>query len=87
MFLKPKLHKEFKNGLKTMSCFNYPVMIFSKNCFRQKNIEKIGHLGDFLIFMANIRPEDTSSVICEGSLCTYTNCFECQNKNKKQNVN
>jgi hypothetical protein len=53
MFLKPKLHKESKNGFKTISCRRYPVMIFSKNCFRCKTIIKnIGCFVDFWIFMA-----------------------------------
>ena len=48
MFLKPKLHKESKNGFKTISCRCYPVMIFSKNCFRCKTIIK--NIDVFLIF-------------------------------------
>ena len=53
MFLKPKLHKESKNGFKTISCCRYPVMIFSKNCFRCKTIIKnIGCFVDFRIFTA-----------------------------------
>ena len=41
MFLKPKLHKQSKNGFKTISCRRYPLMIFSKNCFSvQKNHQK-----------------------------------------------
>ena len=34
------LHKESKNGFKTISCRPYPVMIFSKNCFWCKKIIK-----------------------------------------------
>ena len=53
MFLKPKLHKESKNGFKTISCRCYPVMIFSKNYFRCKKIIKNnGCFVDFWIFMA-----------------------------------
>ena len=36
MFLKPKFHKESKNGFKAITYRCYPVMIFSKNCFRRK---------------------------------------------------
>ena len=53
MFLKPKLHKESKNGFKTISCRPYPVMIFSKNCFWcKKIIKKIGRFDDFWTLMA-----------------------------------
>ena len=53
MFLKPKLHKESKNGFKTINYRRYPVMIFSKNCFRSKKIiKKVGRFVDFWIFMA-----------------------------------
>ena len=53
MFLKPKLHKESKNGFKTISCRPYPVMIFSKNCFWcKKIIKKIRRFDDFWTFMA-----------------------------------
>ena len=52
-FLKPKLHKESKNGFKTINYRRYPVMIFSKNCFRSnKIIKKVGHFVDFWISMA-----------------------------------
>ena len=33
MFLKPRLHKESKNGFKTIHCCPYPVLIFSENYF------------------------------------------------------
>jgi hypothetical protein len=47
-FLKPKLHKESKNGIKPINYRPPPVMIFSKNCFSEKKIvEKIGHFVDF----------------------------------------
>ena len=47
MFLKPKLNKESKNGFKTINYRRYPVMIFSKNCFRSKKfIKKIGRFVD-----------------------------------------
>ena len=53
MFLKAKLHKESRNGFKTINYRRYPVMIFSKNWFSaQKIIEKIGHFVDFWIFMS-----------------------------------
>ena len=53
MFLKPKLHKESQNGFKIINSRRYPVMIFSKNCFRCKKItEQIGYFVDFWIFMA-----------------------------------
>ena len=53
MFFKPKLHKESKNGFKTINFRRYPVMIFSKNCFRSKKIiKKVGRFVDFWIFMA-----------------------------------
>ena len=52
MFLKPKLHKESKNGFKTINFRRYPVMIFSKNSFRSKKIiKKIGRFVDFWIFL------------------------------------
>jgi hypothetical protein len=48
MFLKPKLHKESKNGFKTINYRRSPVMIFSKNCFcLKKIIIKIGRFVDF----------------------------------------
>ena len=53
MFLEPKLHKESKNGFKTINYRPSPVMIFSKNCFwGKKIIKKIGHFVEFWIFMA-----------------------------------
>ena len=53
MFLKAELHKESKNGFKTINFRPPSVMIFSKNCFRSKKIiKKIGHFVDFWIFMA-----------------------------------
>ena len=49
VFLKPKLHKESKNGFKTINSRCYPVMIFSKTCFwRKKNHQK--KLNVLLIF-------------------------------------
>ena len=33
MFFKPKLHKESKNGFKTINYRPPSVMFFSKNCF------------------------------------------------------
>ena len=42
MFLKVKLHKESRNGFKTINNRCYPVMIFSKNWFlAQKIIKKL----------------------------------------------
>ena len=53
MFLKAELHKESKNGFKTINFRPPSVMIFSKNCFWSKKIiKKIGHFVDFWIFMA-----------------------------------
>ena len=53
MFFKPKLHKESKNGFKTINYRPSPVMIFSKNCFRCKKItKKIGRFVDSLIFLS-----------------------------------
>ena len=53
MFFKPKLHKESKNGFKTISYRPSPVMFFLKNCFwSNKTIKKIGCFVDFCIFMA-----------------------------------
>ena len=53
MFLKAEFHKESKNGFKTINFRRYPVMIFSKNCFRSKKIiKKIGRFDDFWTFMA-----------------------------------
>ena len=55
MFLKPKLHKESKNGFKTINYRRYPVMIFSKNCFRsKKNHQKSWMFCWFLNFYSNI---------------------------------
>ena len=52
--LKPKLHKESKNGFKTINYRRYPVMIFSKKTvFKAKKIfKKVGRFVDFWIFMA-----------------------------------
>jgi hypothetical protein len=48
MFLKAELHKESKNGFKTINYRRSPVMFFSKNCFRSKTIiKKIGGFVDF----------------------------------------
>jgi len=53
MFLKVELHKESKNGFKTITYRRYPTMFFSKNCFRSKKIiKKIGRFVDFWILMA-----------------------------------
>ena len=53
IFLKPKLHKESKNGFKTINYRPSPVMIFSKNCFRRKKIiKKIECFVDFWIFLS-----------------------------------
>ena len=53
ILLKAKLHKESKNGFKTINYRRSPVMFFSKNCFqRKKIIKKIGCFVDFWIFMA-----------------------------------
>ena len=53
MFLKPKLHKESKNGFKEINYRRSPVMIFSKNCFwSDKIIKKILTFVDSWIFMA-----------------------------------
>ena len=53
IFFKPKWPKESKNGFKTISCRRYPIVFFSKNCFRcKKFIKKIGRFVDFRIFMA-----------------------------------
>ena len=41
MFFKPKLHKESKNGFRTINCF-----------WSNKIIKKIGCFVDFCIFMA-----------------------------------
>ena len=48
MFLKPKLHKESKNGFKTINYRRSPVMFFSKNYFRCKKSTK--QLDVLLIF-------------------------------------
>ena len=40
MFLKPKLHKESKNGFKTISFRRYPLVFFSKNYFLAPKIIK-----------------------------------------------
>ena len=43
----------FLNGIKTINSHRYPVMIFSKNCFQCKKInKKIGCFFEFRIFMA-----------------------------------
>ena len=53
IFLKPKLHKESKNGFKKINYRRSPVMIFSKNCFwSNKIIKKVARFVDFWIFMA-----------------------------------
>ena len=52
MILKSKLHKESKNRFKTINYRCYPVMIFSKNCFRSKKIIKT--FCWFLKFHGNI---------------------------------
>ena len=58
MFLKPKLHKQSKNGFKTISCRRYPLMIFSKNCFSvQNNHQKNWMFCWFLNFYGNIYDE------------------------------
>ena len=55
MFLKPKLHKQSKNGFKTISCRRYPLMIFSKNCFSvQNNHQKDWMFCWFLNFYGTI---------------------------------
>ena len=55
MFLKPKLHKESKNGFKTISCRRYPLMIFLKNCFSvQNNHQKNLMFCWFFNFYGNI---------------------------------
>ena len=52
MFLKAELHKESKNGFKTINFKPPSIMIFSRNGFWSKKIiKKIGHFVDFLIFM------------------------------------
>jgi hypothetical protein len=48
MFLKPKLHKESKNGFKTINYRRYPEMIFSKTVFGAKKSSK--KLDVLLIF-------------------------------------
>ena len=48
MFLRPKCHKESKNGFKTISFRPYPTVFFSKNCFRYKKLSK--KLDVLLIF-------------------------------------
>ena len=48
MVLKAELHKESKNGFKTINFRPPSVMIFSKNCFRGKKIIK--KLDVLLIF-------------------------------------
>ena len=53
MIFKAKLHKESKNGFKTINCHRYPVMFFSKDYFQhQKSSKKIGHFVDFWNFMS-----------------------------------
>ena len=55
MFLKPKLHKQSKNGFKTISCRRYPLMIFLKNCFSvQNNHQKNLMFCWFFNFYGNI---------------------------------
>ena len=55
MFLKPKLHKESKNGFKTINYRPSPVMIFSKNCFwGKKIIKKLDILLSFEFLWQNI---------------------------------
>ena len=54
MFLKPKLHKESKNGFKTINYRPYPVMIFSKNCFKSKKSSKKLDILLILNFYCNI---------------------------------
>ena len=60
MFLKAKLHKESRNGFKTINYRRYPVMIFSKNWFSaQKIIKKLDVLliFEFLCqYICIIRP-------------------------------
>ena len=60
MFLKAKLHKESRNGFKTIIYRRYPVMIFSKNWFSaQKIIKKLDVLliFEFLCqYICIIRP-------------------------------
>ena len=51
IFLKPKLHKESKNGFKTINYRPSPVMIFSKNCYKCKKIIKKGDVLLILIFL------------------------------------
>ena len=46
MFLRPKCHKESKNGFKTISFRRYPTMFFSKNCFRHQKLSKKFPLWD-----------------------------------------
>ena len=53
MFLKAELHKESKNGFKTINYRPALTTFFSKNCFRSKKIiKKVGHFVGFWIFMA-----------------------------------
>ena len=55
MFLKPKLHKESKNGFKTINYRPSPVMIFSKNCFwGKKSSKKLDILLSFEFLWQNI---------------------------------
>jgi hypothetical protein len=60
MFFKAKLHKESKNGFKTINCRPYPVhtYFFKKTVFQEKQVvKKIGRcvwIFDFLNFYGNI---------------------------------
>ena len=54
MFLKPKLHKESKNGFKTINYRPPLLVIFSKNCFQHKNHQKIWTFCWFFNFDGNI---------------------------------
>jgi hypothetical protein len=56
MFFKAKLHKEYKNGFKTISSLRYPVIFFSKNYFGTKNDpKKLDILLSFEILRQYIR--------------------------------
>ena len=48
MFLKPKLHKESKNGLKTINYRPPSVMFFSKNYFRHQKSSKKSALNFYI---------------------------------------
>ena len=59
MFLKPKLHKESKNGFKTISCRRYRIVIFSNYFFRhQKSSKKWDG------FTSNQFPSHLNSIKC-----------------------